>query len=320
MLSRLFLFLCASAWLLAQQKPAVTPAAFAKWETLGAGDLSPDGKWLAYSIRRVNSDEELRVASVNGAGKETVAAFGRRPVFSDDSRFLAYAIGLSEAEQDKLKKAKKPVEEKLGVLNLGTGETMVIEKVAAFAFSKGGRFLAMQKYPPQAPPPPTPAPPDAPKDPPGTTLVVRDLQAGADATFGNVSSYGWSEAGTFLAMTISAEGKTGNGVEVFNPASAQLRVLDSGAALYKGLAWRKDSNDLAALKSKPADLTIESAVSTDVQVQIYGTTAIVTGLDTISGKNKGESYTNRWLYMDVWVKRSGRWQCVKTYSTLANKK
>ena len=77
---------------------------------------------------------------------------------------------------------------------------------------------------------------------------------------------------------------------------------------------------LAALKSKPADLTIESAVSTDVQVQIYGTTAIVTGLDTISGKNKGESYTNRWLYMDVWVKRSNRWQCVKTYSTLANKK
>ena len=77
---------------------------------------------------------------------------------------------------------------------------------------------------------------------------------------------------------------------------------------------------LAALKLNPADLTIESAVSTDVQVQIYGTTAIVTGLDTISGHNKGEAYTNRWLYMDVWVKRSGRWQCVKTYSTLANKK
>ena len=74
------------------------------------------------------------------------------------------------------------------------------------------------------------------------------------------------------------------------------------------------------LKSKPADLTIESAVSTGVQVQIYGSTAIVTGLDTISGKNKGEPYTNRWLYMDVWVKRSGRWQCVKTYSSLANKK
>ena len=77
---------------------------------------------------------------------------------------------------------------------------------------------------------------------------------------------------------------------------------------------------LASLKSKPSDLTIESAVSPDVQVQVYGSTAIVTGLDTITGKNKGASYTNRWLYLDVWVKRSGRWQCVKTYSSLANKK
>src|SRR5438552_18974879 len=77
---------------------------------------------------------------------------------------------------------------------------------------------------------------------------------------------------------------------------------------------------LASLKSKPADLTIESAVSTDVQVQVSGSTAVVTGLDTISGTNKGKAYTNRWLYMDVWVRRSGRWQCVKTYSSLANKK
>ena len=89
-------FFCAAA-AFGQQKPAVTPAAFAKWETLGAGELSPDGKWLAYSIRRVNTDEELRVASLNGAGKDTIAAFGMRPVFSDDSRFLAYTIGMSEA-------------------------------------------------------------------------------------------------------------------------------------------------------------------------------------------------------------------------------
>ena len=150
----LVVFFSAGALLIGQPKPAVTPAAFAKWETLGAGDLSPDGKWLAYSIRRVNTDEELRVASVTGTGKETVAPFGRRPVFSDDSKFLAYAIGVSEAETDKLKKAKKPIEEKLGVLNLATGETVVIEKISAFAFSKGGRFLAMRKYPPQQPSPP----------------------------------------------------------------------------------------------------------------------------------------------------------------------
>lgn len=76
---------------------------------------------------------------------------------------------------------------------------------------------------------------------------------------------------------------------------------------------------LASFKSKSPDSSVASAVSTDVQVQVYGSSAIVTGLDTITGKNKGEPYTTRWLYMDVWVKRSGRWQCVKTYSSPANK-
>ena len=74
-----------------QPKPAVTPAAFGKWETLGAGELSPDGKWLAYSIRRVNTDEELRVASLSGARKDTWRRSDYGPLFSDDSRFLAYA-------------------------------------------------------------------------------------------------------------------------------------------------------------------------------------------------------------------------------------
>src|ERR1700693_6311921 len=64
----------------AQKTPAVPPAAFGKWETLGAGDLSPDGKWLAYSIRRVSTDEELRIASLTGARQDIMAGFGRRPV------------------------------------------------------------------------------------------------------------------------------------------------------------------------------------------------------------------------------------------------
>ncbi len=76
---------------------------------------------------------------------------------------------------------------------------------------------------------------------------------------------------------------------------------------------------LASFKSTSPDTYVESAVSDGVQVQVYGNAAVVTGLDTIKGKNKGQAYENRWLYMDVWVKRSGRWQCVKTYSVLSGK-
>lgn len=80
----------------------------------------------------------------------------------------------------------------------------------------------------------------------------------------------------------------------------------------------KKADYLASFKSRPNE-AVESAVSTDIQVQVYGVTAILTGLDTITGKNKGEPYTTKWLYLDVWVKRDGRWQCVKTYSAPARR-
>jgi ketosteroid isomerase-like protein len=74
----------------------------------------------------------------------------------------------------------------------------------------------------------------------------------------------------------------------------------------------KKAEYLASFKSR--NLAIESAVSTDIQVQVYGDTAILTGLDTITGKNKDQTFVTKWLYLDVWIKRSGKWRCVKTYS------
>ena len=63
------LFLSAAGALAAQQqqsmaakgaKATLTNADYAKWETLGAGALSPDGKWVAYDFRRGNGSTELR--------------------------------------------------------------------------------------------------------------------------------------------------------------------------------------------------------------------------------------------------------------------
>lgn len=75
---------------------------------------------------------------------------------------------------------------------------------------------------------------------------------------------------------------------------------------------------LNSIKTQAAD-AMTSAVSSKLEVLIYGDTAVVTGLDTISGMNKGQAYTAKWLYTDVWVKRDGRWQCVRTHASASNK-
>ena len=79
----------------------------------------------------------------------------------------------------------------------------------------------------------------------------------------------------------------------------------------------KKADYLASTKTRTANIL--SAVSTDVRVQIYDDMAIVTGVDAITIKGVGQDLLTKWLYMDVWVKRAGRWQCVKTYSAPATR-
>src|SRR5215470_15712108 len=135
--------------LAAQTKLPPTPAEYGQWETLvdagggggrggaSTGGLSPDGKWLAYGINRSNGNNELRVADI-AAGTTKTTAFGTQPAYSDDSRWVAFSIGYSEAQQERMRKDNKPVQNKLGLLNLATGEQTVIEGIQSFAFSPTG--------------------------------------------------------------------------------------------------------------------------------------------------------------------------------------
>src|SRR5215510_5730111 len=241
------LILAAAVLASAQTKPAITPAEYGKWETLGATVLSPDGKWLAAPIRRSNGTFELRIHPIAG-GAVKVAAFGAEPAFSSDSRWAGYAIGVSEAQEDKLKKAKKPVSRKLGIMDLTTGTVSTVDDVQSFAFSDQGTYIAFRRNPPQRNTPTVEGAP--PPDPAGAPLTIRNLATGADTTFGNVTAFAWQEKGSHVAMTIGVEGREGNSLQVYDPATGELKVLDSGNALFSSLVWRKESSDLAALRSK----------------------------------------------------------------------
>lgn len=241
----------AAAPINAQLKP-LTPGDYGQFEAIAPGlpTLSPDGKWLAVAINRSNRNNELRITSV-ATGDTKAIAFGAQPAFSSDSHWIAYAIGLSEAQEDKLKKDKKPSHRKLGLMNLATGEQCVLDSIESFAFSPNGAYLAMRHYAPEKANP-TPPPADSPEaDPAGATLIVRNLATGRDSTFGGVSEFAWQDlpqTGRLLALAISAEDKTGNGIQLFDPQTGSLRTLDSGPAIFSALAWRKKSADLAALR------------------------------------------------------------------------
>ena len=240
-----------------QPRMPPAPADFTQWERLQTtgerGGLSPDGRWLAYGINRTSGDNELRVAAVADGATKTIA-FGTGPVFSADSRWLAASVGYSEAQQDKMRKEKKPIRRKLALLNLASGVVTTVDATESFAFSADGRHLLMRHYAPERTPARTGEPDPAaaldPEDSPGVTVIVRELATGRDTTLGNIGDAVWQTKGRLLALTIAAEDRAGNGVQVFDLGTGTLRVLDSGSARYLGIGWRRDADDLVVLKSR----------------------------------------------------------------------
>lgn len=245
----------------AQTKGPAQPADYGQFESLAMprefGGLSPDGKWLAYGINRSNRNNELRITNI-ADGTTKTAPFATQPAFSSDSRWVAYAIGYSEAQEEKMRKDKKPVHRKLGLMNLSTGEQAVVEGIESFGFSPNGAYLAMRRYAPEKEKKDAPGGGDGAEadDIAGAELILRQLAGGRDLSFGNVSEFAWQDLpknGRFLAMAVNSDDKTGNGVQLFDTETATLRVLDSSSSVYDGLVWRRDGADLAVLRAKSDD-------------------------------------------------------------------
>jgi ketosteroid isomerase-like protein len=60
---------------------------------------------------------------------------------------------------------------------------------------------------------------------------------------------------------------------------------------------------------------IDSSTLDEFIVKIYGDTAVVWFTQKLTGPSKGQPLTLTFRYIDVFVLREGRWQCVASQST-----
>jgi len=79
-----------------------------------------------------------------------------------------------------------------------------------------------------------------------------------------------------------------------------------------GRTWTK-ARSLDSIRN--GDLEIDSFELSDVQVKIYGETAVVTFAITWNGNFRGNDISGPQRMTDVFVKRAGRWQCVASQAT-----
>jgi hypothetical protein len=229
------------------RKATLAPADYAKWETLGSGALSPDGKWVAYDFRRGNNTTELRYRAIDSEAERTVRS-ASNPQFSNNGRWLLYTVSPDTAGRGGGGRGGRGgggagaaggnagSRNKVGIVDLRSGSASTVDDIQSFTLSGDGSHVAFRRYG-------TPGKR-------GADLIVRNLDTGTDLTLGNVAELAWSDDGSQLALAIDVDGKTGNGVQLLNLQTGAIRSLDAGSVQYTGLAWRAKSDDLAAMRSR----------------------------------------------------------------------
>ena len=61
------------------------------------------------------------------------------------------------------------------------------------------------------------------------------------------------------------------------------------------------------------DLKFQSITTDEVQVRVYGDTAVETGVSTMIGQDKGKTVPSETRFTRVWVKQHGRWRLVANH-------
>ena len=94
------------------------------------------------------------------------------------------------------------------------------------------------------------------------------------------------------------------------------------ATEYFATGWDgKTYNKAEGIKADVSpNMVMTSTVLSDLKVHIYGQTGVVTGINTIKATSEGKDAGGEFRFTDVFVKRDGRWQCVATQGTRAEKK
>jgi dipeptidyl aminopeptidase/acylaminoacyl peptidase len=255
----IILILCCSIFAAAFPFAAVAPSDSAKaprpigladilaWKRIQSPVVSNNGKWFAYRLAPIEGDGEIVIKNCVSmkelrlpAGETDASPEGPSVSFSEDSKWLAYVIYPSSKEAKRLKKDKKPLYNKLGLVDLTKEKKVAFDKVKSYAFSgEASNWLVLQKYPGESP---------EKEKSIGSDLILHDLSTAAQLNVGNVSEFAFDKKGRWLAWIVDAKEKAGNGIEVRVMETGVVLVLDSDTSNYKGLSWTEKGDGLAVLK------------------------------------------------------------------------
>ena len=97
---------------------------------------------------------------------------------------------------------------------------------------------------------------------------------------------------------------------------AIVRNDSAAAGAFMAAEWTEITSD-GSLLTRAEDLAelvggyqATSLRLSDLAVHVYGDAAVVSGISEEQSTYRGKDTSGRFRWLDVWVRRAGRWQCV----------
>jgi dipeptidyl aminopeptidase/acylaminoacyl peptidase len=257
----------------APQKKPITHDVYDSWKSIQGTKLSADGVWLVYAVTPQDGDGELIVRNLK-TNAEIHAARGRDPNFTSDSHFVTFALAPYKKDVDQARKAKKKPEDMpkngVGVVDLTKSTaTVLAEHVKSFRVPDETPqvivYLTTSPVAPAAAENGSTSPKPKEKKPLGTELVIRDLYSGLQTKITDVSEYGLSKNGAWLAYGVSSKTPASDGAFVLrltqdNPeqrrgvaratATGARKTLLAGSGNYKGFVFDNDNKQAAFISDR----------------------------------------------------------------------
>jgi len=138
-------FILAGGVIRAQKKP-LDPSVYDKWESIGERMLSPDGKWLVYTITPQEGDARLEIRGIGNDYSKEVPR-GTEATITEDGRFVVFLIKPFFRDTREARIRKRPADQmpkdSLGWLELGTDKLVKIPRVRSYKVpEKSGEWIA----------------------------------------------------------------------------------------------------------------------------------------------------------------------------------
>ena len=171
-----------------------------------------------------NKTDVLYINSANSGIKYQIPK-ASKPIFSSSSDWIAYQI---KPEIDGKKKDKKETEKTIIELkHLKSGFTVSYESKASFQFWEDKDYFITSDE---------------------NTLLVYDLVNRREHYIGNIGEYVLDKNSEYIAYTIAAEDKRGNGIYLYHPEQMTTRAIETSNNLYSNLSWNHNNSKLAVYK------------------------------------------------------------------------